>query len=513
MQTQDLWSNLRRALVALFSAWPAALRARLGVFARRRRAAAGGAVVVAALLLAACNGYTTDATNIVQQPDGSYSAQLNSVVSCGSNEHCSWYVHYRLVGTSTWTNVPSTPDGPVAGPISNVSLSENVTGLMVGQEYEYQVCENSQPGQPFICLGPDDTTNTTTKFTTGWAVETSPNTGPNGGSLAGVSCVSHTSCQAVGYYIDPNGRPATLIESWNGNSWTITPSPNGASYSALRGVSCVSATSCMAVGQDEGNDLTLVESWNGSAWTITPSPNGVGSFVGGGSDLRGVSCVSATSCQAVGYYGPAGPITDPSNIDKTLVESWNGSAWTITPSPNIASNPNWINSDVLNAVSCVSATSCQAVGYSNDSHNSHTFTESWNGTAWTISPSADYGPLFSVSCVSASSCMAVGNYVNASGYPQTLIESWNGSAWTISPSVNPETFDYLYGVSCTSATSCTAVGKDALIESWNGSAWTVSTSGAGIRLNGASCVSDTWCKAVGEDQSGILPQTFIAAHS
>jgi hypothetical protein len=141
------------------------LHGRRGAFIRRRRAAAGG-LVVAAVLVAGCTGFTTEATNIAQQPDGSYSAQLNFVGSCVSGEQCSWYAQYRLVGTTTWTNMPSTPRGPVAGPISNISLSESVTGLTPGAQYEYQVCGNSQPGQPFACVGPDGTPNTTTKFTT-----------------------------------------------------------------------------------------------------------------------------------------------------------------------------------------------------------------------------------------------------------------------------------------------------------------------------------------------------------
>jgi outer membrane protein assembly factor BamB len=138
---------------------------RWDVFVSRRRAAAL-IVTIAAVLLGACDGFTTVATNIVRHPDGSYSAQLNFVGSCGSGEHCSWYVQYRRVGTGAWTRVPATPQGPVAGPTSNVSLSDNATGLTARARYEYQVCGNNQPGQPFICVGPDGTSNTTTKFTT-----------------------------------------------------------------------------------------------------------------------------------------------------------------------------------------------------------------------------------------------------------------------------------------------------------------------------------------------------------
>jgi hypothetical protein len=92
--------------------------------------------------------------------------QLNFVVSCGSGQHCSWYARYRQVGTGTWTRAPAAPHGPVTGPIFDVPLSEHVTGLTPGVQYEYQVCGNAQPGQPFICVGPDDTPKTTTKFPT-----------------------------------------------------------------------------------------------------------------------------------------------------------------------------------------------------------------------------------------------------------------------------------------------------------------------------------------------------------
>jgi hypothetical protein len=71
-----------------------------------------GAGVVAALLVVGCSGYTTEATNIAKQPDGSFSVQLNFVASCRSGEHCWWYVHSRRVGTSTWTNVHSTHGVP-----------------------------------------------------------------------------------------------------------------------------------------------------------------------------------------------------------------------------------------------------------------------------------------------------------------------------------------------------------------------------------------------------------------
>ncbi len=96
-----------------------------------------------------------------------------------------------------------------------------------------------------------------------WSVTPSPSpVGPANGSLAGVACVSETSCYAVGSY--PAGTTEkTLVEQWNGTSWSIvtSPNPNGATRSSLNGVACPSTTSCHAVGNYFANagDYTLIE--------------------------------------------------------------------------------------------------------------------------------------------------------------------------------------------------------------------------------------------------------------
>jgi hypothetical protein len=63
-------------------------------------------------------------------------------------------------------------------------------------------------------------------------------------------------------------------------------------------VSCVSASSCTAAGSS-GSD-TLIESWDGTAWSVVTSPDGP---VAPASDneLLGVSCLAA-SCTAGGGY-------------------------------------------------------------------------------------------------------------------------------------------------------------------------------------------------------------------
>ena len=57
-----------------------------------------------------------------------------------------------------------------------------------------------------------------------------------------------------------------------------------------RGVACVSTTNCYAVGIWIGQvPFTLVEHWNGTAWSIVSSPN---PSLTGDNELNGVSCAA-----------------------------------------------------------------------------------------------------------------------------------------------------------------------------------------------------------------------------
>src|SRR2546422_9965724 len=53
--------------------------------------------------------------------------------------------------------------------------------------------------------------------------------------------------------------------------WSVVPSPNGSSSSGLSGVAVVSASDIWAVGSS-GNQMsgaqTLIEHWNGSSWSV-----------------------------------------------------------------------------------------------------------------------------------------------------------------------------------------------------------------------------------------------------
>jgi hypothetical protein len=160
--------------------------------------------------------------------------------------------------------------------------------------------------------------------------------------------VSATFCEAVG-----GGPSGQLAAAWNGTSWA-TQATAGSVSTVLSAVSCTTASSCAAVGESPGanqQEATLAESWDGSAWTLQATPNPSTTM---GSQLSGVSCTSATSCTAAGSY-------QSSNVStfgdfQTLAEVWDGTAWSLQPSPSPSSD------DTLQDVSCGASQLCTAVG-------------------------------------------------------------------------------------------------------------------------------------------------------
>ncbi len=306
--------------------------------------------------------------------------------------------------------------------------------------------------------------------------------------LSGVSCVSMHYCAAVGssryeLYYSPT------IEQWNGTSWVETGIPGDPS-GTLNGVSCASANFCSAVG-------SFIAQRNGQAWTSSTSD------VPG--TLNGVSCGSSTFCMAVG-------VTPSDSVAQTLTERWDGSTWSVLPSPNQGTNvPN-----SLAGVSCASSSDCVAVGTASNGSADQTLIEQWDGTTWSIVDSPNTSAtlsndLLGVSCVSSSTCMAVGHASNGS-VDQSLVEQWNGAVWSITPS--PDTGSTLPNdlgaVSCPAVDACYATGTSGnqngqpLFLAWDGTRWSLQlTPYAALAGQGISCTSATFCAAVGSIAGNI----------
>lgn len=308
-------------------------------------------------------------------------------------------------------------------------------------------------------------TTTSTAIQCGkWNVVASPPITLGQSQLNAVAAVSPTDVWAVGF---SDSFSQTLIEQWNGSSWHMVPSPNVNTTNALYGVVALSAQDIWAVGFSgdiNGNSQTLIEHWNGTAWSIIPSPNHANS---GNDILTSVSAVSATDIWAVGYYGTAS-----FTAQGTLTEHWNGTSWSIVPSPSIDKSGGV--STELYGVSAVATNDVWAVGYDNVG-NYHAVIEHWDGSHWRISSHPNLNAqAHAVAGVSTSDAWAVGTSVGA----QTFTDHWNGSSWQIVQSPTPQGINYLAGVAASGANNLWSVGWDEvglidkpITEHWNGTKW------------------------------------------
>jgi hypothetical protein len=396
-----------------------------------------------------------------------------------------------------------------------VVLAQPSGGQVRASTLKSPAARNQQQGTPTI----------TPTCQPAWSLVPSPNPGLDFDRLNGVAAVSDNDVWAVGSYADKiNNAVETLVERWDGSSWSVVPSPNPGAFNTLGGVAVVSANDVWAVGTYADciscPPQTLVEHWNGSAWSVVPSPNRNTSE----NYLSGVAAVSANDVWAVGSSG-----SDPNY--QTLVEHWDGSNWSVVPSPNPVTGDNY-----LAGVAAASANNVWAVGsYANKIGNAvETLVEHWDGSSWSVvlspNPGLDFNTLGGVAAVSDNDVWAVGTYAGCPLCPlQTLVEHWGGSSWSVVPSPSLGIYDNeLYGVAAVSANDVWAVGRyfnrrsnawHSLVEHWDGSSWSVVPSpnpdGSDSELRGVAAVSanDVWAVGDFANTTGPLAQTLVERYS
>ena len=215
--------------------------------------------------------------------------------------------------------------------------------------------------------------------------------------------------------------------------WTVVPSVNvGSDSNVLTGAWAASSDDVWAVGYygDQRFDAseTLAQHWDGSRWSLVPTPvPGPGP---GGNFFNGISGTSGDDVWAVGDYATGLPLV------LNLIEHWDGSEWSVVPSPN-----NGSGSNLLEAVSAVSPTDAWAVGFYVDGFGDHDLIEHWDGSAWTIVRAPQYQGepvLYGVAFRSVDDGWAVGWKDGVDQEEKdTLVEHWDGVGWSASGAVDP----------------------------------------------------------------------------
>ncbi|MGH2855861.1 MAG: hypothetical protein ACRDMJ_00095 [Solirubrobacteraceae bacterium] len=228
-----------------------------------------------------------------------------------------------------------------------------------------------------------------------------------------------------------------------------------------------------------------------------------------GNIINAVSCASAGSCMAVGYTVRHGDITH------ALTEHWNGARWSIVPTPRI---PDTLPTTWFNGVSCPGQNFCVGVGYFDRNLTLYPLAEVWNGHRWSLRlPSNDGGAfpaqLEGVSCPSSRRCVAVG--LGGERALENVVERWNGRGWTATTShAFPSGWTW-NAIACTSADACMAVGGP-WSGSFNGRHWTIrripgmSDAFHSGEPGAVSCSSASACMTV--SQTGGFHSRMLAAY-
>ncbi len=304
--------------------------------------------------------------------------------------------------------------------------------------------------------------------------------------LAAAAALLLVSCSSSGGGSAP-GSPTSRASSGGGSetscaatwqlSHALVPSGDSAASTDLAGVAAVSPTDVWAVGSTSSTGAaqqTLVERWDGTSWSIVaaPDPGNTGSL--GGAQLTAVSAVSADDVWAVGYIGSLAPPSTTAGAPSTAVaaqtlsEHWNGRSWSIVGVPDIAARDGVTPLDVLTSVQAVSQDDVWAVGITEWDLDQGVVVQplvaQWTGAYWTLVDVPDPEPLppdwaledaqvpvgasaavgsaalLGIAASSVDDVWTVGGYEadmgaatgNASPW-ETLTEHWDGSSWSIVP--------------------------------------------------------------------------------
>jgi hypothetical protein len=282
---------------------------------------------------------------------------------------------------------------------------------------------------------------------------------------------------AVGSHPNPQDpdEDGTLAEHWDGTRWTVVPSPSEAEQdNVFFGVAALGPGDVWAVGQHKQpffeDEHLLVEHWDGRQWSFSPAPPA--SF---DDTLEAVDGTGPADVWAVGAFNTGG-----TSLNKSLIEHWNGSAWTIVDHPHVG------DLDFLHHVVAIAPDDAWAVGsfYSSADFRLRTLTLHWNGSTWSVVPSPNVeegvqsNSLWGVSAVSSTDAWAVGRRSDPDGpfRDATLALHWDGSAWSVIPSVDVGDHSRMFDVSARARGEVWAVGDvDSgtdllpLTERWNGS--------------------------------------------
>jgi hypothetical protein len=279
---------------------------------------------------------------------------------------------------------------------------------------------------------------------TAWSQVAVPATPGNTALLLGVSASSATDAWAVGRTQLNKSDFEPVALHWNGTAWSVSPGFATAisiiSGASAVGVADISAGDAYAIGNSAATAVGSLAHWNGTAWSPVTLP--LPAHANSNTTLNAISADGPDDVWIVGTF-----LDSANGQNETFSEHFNGTAWSVVPMPLV--NSSNINAFFqFNGIKANSASDVWAVGDSGvvDVPGSKTLIEHFNGTAWSIVPSPSPGSIAILSGVTTSSAAnsvwAVGADTPAGTTArQTLTLNWNGTTWNVVASPNTGSTD------------------------------------------------------------------------
>jgi len=239
-------------------------------------------------------------------------------------------------------------------------------------------------------------------WTAGGALTRSPVPGGTSGQL-GFGTLT-TATVAGGHQASPLVTFTTLVEEYNGTSWTaVNESSNGRNDGTAAGTNAAGLIMC---GTTPGGTGKETEEYDGTNWST-------GGELGNGRPRpQGSVCGTQTAALAIG--GESGP--------DTTVEEYNGSSWTAAPSVPTTS---WNG-----GCSGIETAALSFAGGGGPSPSQTGATFSYNGSTWSAEAALATGRSYCNGCGSGTSAFLCGG-----GYPFTIPTNANVEEWTSGESI------------------------------------------------------------------------------
>jgi len=274
-----------------------------------------------------------------------------------------------------------------------------------------------------------------------------------------ISCPSAGSCVAGGFGF-ADGQPAFVAEASNG-VWREVNTEPGAGAMVLS-VSCSSAGDCVAGGShyDGSRQAFVMEESNGVWGTGITVPGIAALNVGGDAVVTSVSCSSSGNCTAGGWYNDGTGVDDGSGEQAFVVDEKNGVWGAAIEVPGSAAL-NVSGGATVVSVSCATAGTCAAVGwYADGSKHQQAFVVNETGGVWGTAEKVDTGRsavLWSVSCAGPGACAAGGSY-SRSGHRRGFVIDERHGVWGDATKLPGGGEANVLSISCTRAGTCAAGG-------------------------------------------------------